>query len=395
MGVWGIRRKTFTSVSKEELEFQSPTRAQTPNGVRACHQKATMNCKNIVVRAGVPQPSGALVQAAYAAGLPVLFSANAFAKSNQGEFFGFNLKAAQNIPADLDAALDSAGYVAAVRYGDYRWTTEQYYSLVASRKWAWHAAMDYCVEPPVASSLVVRLMRLEATATGYLRCCNEARKRGLPLPMPVLQGWYPEDYRRCADMLAIQDWPAMVGIGSVCRRNVGGIDGIESVIEALDRVLPSHVQFHLFGVKSGAMREMGGHHRFVSIDSMAWDFAMRMEHRTGRTQSMRAAAMINWQAKQVDIEPKDWVHRVLREHIDHDVKPRRKPVEQVVHETVANWYAENLLADHGYRESNRMAREQAEMLCMQLKTFGRDYIADSTDAVDMAVLQALSEHHAA
>jgi len=44
-----------------------------------------------------------------------------------------------------------------------------------------------------------------------------------------------------------------------------------------------------------------------------------------------------------------------------------------------------------YRESNRMTLEQAELLCMQIRTFGTDAIADSTDEVDIAVLQSL--HH--
>lgn len=345
----------------------------------------------IMVRAGVPQPSGALTIAAHTAGLPVLFSANAFAKSKMGEFTGFNLKAARSLPADLDAALDSAGYVAAVRYGDYRWTTEQFYDLVETRDWAWHAAMDYCCEPPVAGALVIRLMRLEATATGYFRCCQEAAKRGLPMPMPVLQGWYPSDYMRCADMLAMQDWPDMVGLGSVCRRSIGGPDGIETIIETLDRILPSHVKLHLFGVKSGALRELGGHPRFASIDSMAWDFGVRMQCRTGRTQSMRASAMIDWQAKQSAINPSDWVSRVLGRHIGYGEPqmPRHPRQTEIIHETVAEWYADNLLADHGYRETNRMALSQSEMIAKQVQTFGLESLADSTDSVELAVWESL------
>lgn len=356
------------------------------------HFRST-NQKQIVIRAGVPQPSGSLVKAAHIAGLPVLFSANAFAKTKQGEFTGFNLKAAQCLPADLDAALDSAGYVAAVRYGDYRWSTMQYFDLVASRQWSWYAAMDYCCEPAVASALSVRLIRMEATALGYLRCCQEAHKRNLAMPMPVLQGWFPEDYRRCADMLAVQDWPDMIGIGSVCRRNVGGPDGIEAIIEALDRVLPSHCKFHLFGVKGSAIRELGDHSRFASIDSMAWDFGLRMQHRTGRTQDMRASCMIDWQAKQTLIQPKNWVDRVCCERIISPwIKANTKTQAQVVHETVANWFSSNLLADHGYRATNAMALEQAEMLNLKIKHFGISSLEESTDQVEIAVLDAIQNH---
>lgn len=351
--------------------------------------------KQIVIRAGIPQPSGALVKSAHAAGLPVLFSANAFAKTNQGSFTGFNLKAATNIPADLDAALDSAGYVAAVRYGDYRWTTAQYFDLVAARKWSWYAAMDFCMEPPVAGSLTVRIVRLEATAIGYFRCCQEAEKRNLPMPMPVLQGWFPDDYIRCADYLAIQDWPNLVGIGSVCRRNVGGADGIEKIVDTLDKILPANTKMHLFGVKGGAVRELGGHHRFASVDSMAWDFGLRMKHRTGRTQGMRSSSMINWQAAQTAIKPNDWIPRANSDRFQlQTCKNRdRKSTNQVVQETVAEWFSINLLADHGYRERNRMAMEQAEMLCLQVQNFGLQSLAQSTDSVEIAVLDALQALH--
>jgi hypothetical protein len=348
-----------------------------------------MSNKQIVVRAGVPQPSGALVHAAYAAKLPVLFSANAFAKSKDGEFKGFNLKAAQNLPKDMDAALDSAGFVAAVRYGDYRWTTSQYYDLVASRDWAWHAAMDFCVEPPVAGAVSVRKTRLAATALGYWRCVNEAKLRGVKLPMPVLQGWFPEDYVRCAEMLAIADWPDLVGIGSVCRRNIAGPDGIATILRTLDDILPKHVKFHLFGVKGGAVKELGSHPRFASIDSMAWDYSCRVANRTGRTQEGRSKAMTAWQVHQSGVTPKHWVDSVLsvtRAHV-----PSSPPsLPERVAEAVVGWYTDNLLSDHGYRESNRDAAIETEMLLAQIRSHGLESLADSTDGPTLAVFEALS-----
>ena len=83
-----------------------------------------MSRQRPVIRVGIPQTSGHLVHEAHQAGLPVLFSANAFAKTNQrprcigplalpagANFSGFNLAAARNLPEGLDAALDSAGFV--------------------------------------------------------------------------------------------------------------------------------------------------------------------------------------------------------------------------------------------------------------------------------------------
>ena len=358
--------------------------------------------KKIIVRAGVPQPSGTLVTSASIARLPVLFSANAFALTKNREFLGFNTRAAANLPEGLDAALDSAGFVAAVVYGDYRWSPEQYYDLVAARKWAWHAAMDFCCEPPVAGALVIRKLRLEATASGDWSCVAEAKRRDLDLPLCVLQGWYPEDYVRCVDMLAIQDWPDMVGVGSVCRRNVGGPDGIEKIVDALDRVLPKHVKFHFFGVKGGAVKQLGGHHRFASLDSMAYDYVLRTKQRTGRTQLMRVEAMIDWQTGQAAVEPMDWQLRVASQSLlgrdDCTVAPQRSTsqrVADVIHTALSDWYGGNLLVGHGYRSTNGMAVEQATFLCLVYQTSGLDglldWLAESSDSADQAVLEALDE----
>jgi hypothetical protein len=91
----------------------------------------------IQMRVGIPIPGGSLVRAARDRGYPVLFSANAFARSypkgheREGDFERFRHPDAGQF-AGLDAALDSAGFVPAARYGDYRWSVEEYVDLVAS-----------------------------------------------------------------------------------------------------------------------------------------------------------------------------------------------------------------------------------------------------------------------
>lgn len=332
-----------------------------------------------------------------------MFSANAFAKpdrmtshiggmpvSPSRRFAGFNLSAARKMPGDLDAALDSAGFVASNRYGCYRWTVQQYYDLVEARPWTWHAAMDFCMEPQVAGSKLVRRIRLNATAQGYLDCANEADRRGAPAPMPVLQGWMPEDYLHCMDLLPIQEWPELVGLGSVCRRNLDGPDGIAKIVEALDRVLPPQVKLHLFGVKGGAIKEFGSHPRLASIDSMAWDFAVRCKQRTGRTQAMRAQAMIEWQETQAAVRPQAWGNPVMDDlfsQLDLDT-PVEISTEQLINEIVADWYAENL-ADHGYEDTVRMVKEQAHLIAMKVEHFGLESLEDGCDMVEQAVLEAL------
>lgn len=225
-----------------------------------------------VIRVGMPLPSGRLTEYGIASGLPVMFSANSFSIYREGRFIAFNLRAARAIPDSCDAALDSAGFVAAVRYGDYRFTVDQYLDLVATRKWAFWSSMDSCVEDEVAPDHAMRRLRVDTTIARYFECSRKAADRGLPPPLPVLQGRYPSEYLRCAEAMGIGEGTRMVGLGSVCRRSLHGPDGVLAIIAALDRELPRNVVLHGFGLKGAGtlgilMREFPG--RVGSTDSMA------------------------------------------------------------------------------------------------------------------------------
>lgn len=255
------------------------------------------------LRVGLPLSGGALVRAARTRGLPVLFSANAFAQryprghEREREFRRFRLPDPEQFKG-IDAALDSAGFVAAVRYGEYQWEVEDYLDLVASFPWTWWAAMDYCCEPQLAADRPLRLLRMAATVARYEACASAARRRGLSAPMPVLQGWTVPEYLLSLDWLALEPTPAMLGVGSVCRRNVRGPDGVLEIIDALDRVLPSSTQLHLFGVKSEALSVLAGHPRIASTDSMAWDFAARRQRPTTRSSAFRIECLDRWVQRQ-------------------------------------------------------------------------------------------------
>ena len=254
-----------------------------------------------VMRVGMPQVRGRLLDLALAAGLPMLLSANAFARTNsRKEFSSFRLDAAAQIPEWADCALDSAGFVASAKYGDYRWPLNGYLDLAAARRWSWYAAPDYCVEPEVAGNAAIRRLRIEATVNMWDRISNRAGQRGLPAPMGVIQGWFADEYVQCADEMFADQWPAMVGIGSVCRRQLQGPSGVLAILEALDTVMPTGTTVHLFGVKSGGLRSLKRfEHRIASADSMAWDAQVRRDMPVGRTQEMRAAAMQGWFERQV------------------------------------------------------------------------------------------------
>ena len=274
----------------------------------------------IKVRVGLPKTGGALVAAARRAGYPVLFSANAFAKAyplgheRQGEFRGFSMPDLQQL-AGMDAALDSAGFVAAAKYGDYRWRVEDYMRLAAAFPWAWYASMDYCCEPQVSDDRLLRMLRIAATCQLYARCSAEADRLGIQQPMPVIQGWHAHEYATCIDWmpLAGRSWPDIVGVGSVCRRSLDGEHGIRRILQVLDEKLPAHVRLHLFGVKSKALEALGPHPRIASMDSMAWDFGARQKRRTGRDMAFRIECMREWAERQHEVARRIEAVRALQD----------------------------------------------------------------------------------
>lgn len=295
----------------------------------------------MIVRVGVPA-GGRLLSTAIEHGAPVLVSAGALWDNRRKRFRAPGVGVWTG-----DTALDSAGFVAMTHHGGYPWSVSEYVELVVRNRglnqrqddrdadligadcpWTWWSAMDFCCEPEVASDAAVVRKRVDATVASYGDCLEAAecwRSEGvtdLPDPMPVLQGWRPQDYVRCAEAIAElidrehpcrcpsgdedcdAEWhrgsdaglPDLVGVGSVCRRRVGGPDGVLALVDALDRVLPERVKLHLFGVKSAAVVALADHPRILSVDSMAWDYAARREKPAGasNTVARRAEYLTRW-----------------------------------------------------------------------------------------------------
>jgi hypothetical protein len=245
------------------------------------------------VRVGLPLTGGALVQGAIELGAPVLFSASAFMRPWPREerwrmrFPGF--RSAAKLPLRLDAALDSAGFVAMKVHNGFPWTVDAYADLAASYPFAWRASMDLACEPQLAADQDEIKLRQAHTVRLYSECRRAFRDRGLADPMPVLQGWRPDDYARHVDRFHIWTWPELVGVGSMCRRHLGGMDDLVAVVDRLDKVLPPHTKLHLFGVKSQGIAALSGHPRVASVDSMAWDMDATATARRGRTRAPAAA----------------------------------------------------------------------------------------------------------
>ena len=248
----------------------------------------------IHLRLGIPLPGGALPRAVRELGAPAMVSANALRRRSGG------FRSTFSDLDGIDVALDSAGFVAWVRYGGFPWSVEQYVGLAATGPWTWWAQMDACCEPEIASDRAEIRFRQEETNRLYMACSNAAHDARCEPPMPVLQGRTTDDYRRHAgEHPAGRLWPDLVGVGSMCRRRVSGSDGLVAVVEALDRSLPHHVGLHLFGVKSAGLVALARHPRVFSADSMAWDFAVRRECPPPHNMAVRCATMRKWYDAQV------------------------------------------------------------------------------------------------
>lgn len=256
----------------------------------------------MLIRVGISRPNGTLLRTARELRAPIMVSAGAYirpwpkAERWRVPFPGFRRPAASL--AGFDAALDSAGFVAMVVYRGYEWTVGQYVALAAQHPWTWWSQMDLCCEPEIAGERDTIRLRQAETARLYWLCAHEAERLQIARPMPILQGWHPDDYARAVDWwLPIES--GLVGVGSVCRRQLHGPDGLEAVIDGLDRALPPGITLHLFGVKSEAVAMLAGHPRIASVDSMAWDSRSRYANFGKNTIELRAQEMRRWYARQL------------------------------------------------------------------------------------------------
>lgn len=277
------------------------------------------------LRIGVPYMTrGALVDAAECA--PLLVSAGGFWRDREGGFRRVQLEAWAH-----DVAIDSGGFVAMMQ-GGYRWDVSEYVRWVltgaptnAASKygghsvmpfpWAWWAAMDFCCEQEIAPDRAEVRRRMALTWETFAETCEEvAWHRGegwgadcAPWPMPTLQGRTPADYLISAEQIAARHpdggLPALVGLGSVCRRDLHGPEGLIPVLDALHEALPGGVRLHLFGVKGEALAHLGRWPgRMASADSMAWAYRARMAARDAGVpcdMKLKAATLREWAATNV------------------------------------------------------------------------------------------------
>jgi len=284
----------------------------------------------ITVRTGIPHRGGRLAQHAFEKDYPTMVSAQAFWNPQRGEFV---IPHATDL-SETDLALDSAGFTAMVSFarkgrqkgmaGVFPWTYEQYLQLASELSSSWYSQPDMCCEKELAQSQDEVDYRVNATATlleGCLRILyawqNEvARSSGprvaanmLKPPVPVLQGWSASDYLRSLDLMhevwgQWEPWlapPALIGIGSVCRRDLRHpTHGLYAILNALEPHLPKGAKIHLFGVKGTALDHLNALEYVESVDSMAWDLSSRIkayQSQVSNTLDHRTKEMDSWMCK--------------------------------------------------------------------------------------------------
>ena len=260
---------------------------------------------SIDIIVGLPHLSeGPILQRARALHQTALISANGLSRWSEKrgwrEWAGWRLGQLQNAQGLAALCLDSAGFVAAVRYGGFPWSLSDYISLAAAYPFKWWASADYCVEAEIARDREEVIDRLSRT----IRANRDCRRLGEDLGiadtlMPVIQGRRPTDYERCVDALWGSLRPgAVVGVGSMCRREIHGPEGLIAVIDHLDQILPAGIRLHGFGVKGSALPFLlPFQHRIASIDSQAYGISARqaaLRAGVSKTDNIVADHMQHW-----------------------------------------------------------------------------------------------------
>lgn len=266
---------------------------------------ASFTSTRIEIIVGLPHlNNGPILQRAKDLQTPTLISANALSRWQKAglhrEWSGWRTSPLDNAKGLASLDLDSAGFVLMTRYGGFPWSIRSYMELAATYPFRRIASADYCCEPEIARDREEILDRISRTIRANRECRRLANDMGMSDKlMPVLQGRSPADYERCADQLAFSIVPgAIIGVGSMCRRDIHGPQGLIAVIEHLDRILPRSVRLHAFGVKGSALPWLKPFtHRIASIDSQAWALQARHQARRlgiSKTDAFSANEMQQW-----------------------------------------------------------------------------------------------------
>lgn len=178
-------------------------------------------------------------------------------------------------------ALDSGAFSELSEHGRYTFAEHDYVADV--RRFAdempglqWVAPMDWMCEPHILAKTGLSVEQHQVyTVENFLRLRFQLGR----FVIPVLQGWKPDDYLRCAEMYPDLASEPVVGVGSVCRRH--STHEAARIFRSLDGL-----NLHGFGVKTDGLYSYG--ECLVSADSMAWSARGRRSHLRGCTHKNEA-----------------------------------------------------------------------------------------------------------
>ena len=189
-------------------------------------------------------------------------------------------------------------------HGGFPWSIDDYIALAAAHPFRQFASFDYPCEAEIAADDAAVKERLSRTIGANRETRRRAEDAGIgDRFMPVLQGRSPSDYERVADALAWSMTPGRtIGVGSMCRREVRGPEGLIAAVEHLDRILPVGVRLHCFGVKGTTLPFLRPfERRIASIDSQAYGISARhdaLRRGVSKTDELVAQHMTRWFLRQ-------------------------------------------------------------------------------------------------
>lgn len=181
-----------------------------------------------------------------------------------------------------DWIMDSGAFTTIMKHGGYPQPVSEYAEQI--RRWKANGnllaavSQDYMCEKHM-------LERTGLTIAEHQRLTIErydalvAEDTGVYI-MPVLQGYSPAEYKAHIRAYGERLKPgALVGVGSVCKRN-SNVMAIWMVLDAIkDKDMRPDLRLHGFGLKTTSLSEPIIRDLLYSADSMAWSFAARREGR--------------------------------------------------------------------------------------------------------------------
>lgn len=159
---------------------------------------------------------------------------------------------------------------------------EEYRKYIEKSTPEYYALQDYPCEPSLLNKYDAEVKdHIEKTVNRHIACLNEIPSN-IATPVPVIQGWHPDDYVACID--AFRDQGILpneyVGIGSIKREH--DPITVKNIIKTVYEELPAQTKIHGFGAKTRLFRQTTAALYLDSADSNAYDLVASKNHGTSR-----------------------------------------------------------------------------------------------------------------